>query len=145
VALPPGQNATVCVSNFGAGVTDTVAVPVAVQLAELTTVTLYVPLMLVVALLRVGFWLVEVKPSGPLQLYVAPPDAPMVTVPPSQAVKLVVEILGRGLTVTLVVAEAVQLFEPATTTEYVPVMLVVALLRVGFCSLELNPFGPAQV
>ena len=53
-----------------------------------------------------------------------------------------VGVAGLAFTVTLVVpAVDVQLFTVAVT-EYVPDIAVVALAMVGFCRLEVNPFGP---
>jgi hypothetical protein len=52
--------------------------------------------------------------------------------------------LGIGLTVTVVVpAFEVQPLAVAVT-EYVPDMAVVELEIVGFCSVEVKPFGPVQ-
>ena len=51
---------------------------------------------------------------------------------------------GVALTTTFVLPAAeVQPFT-VTVTEYVPASAVVALVRVGFCSAEVNPFGPVQ-
>jgi hypothetical protein len=68
----------------------------------------------------------------------------MVIVPPSQAVKLNVEIAGRAFTVTLVVAEAVHEFELVTVTEYVPDIEPVALARVGLAPVAENILGPVH-
>ena len=60
--------------------------------------------------------------------------------PPLEAVG----VDGLALTVTLVVpADEVQLFAVAVT-EYVPDIAAVELAMVGFCSVEVNPFGPVH-
>ena len=48
------------------------------------------------------------------------------------------------MTTTLVVPAADVQPATVTVTEYVPTSAVVAFVRVGFCSDELNPFGPVQ-
>ena len=55
---------------------------------------------------------------------------------------LAVGVAGIGFTMTLVVPAAE--VQPLTVivTEYVPASAVVAFARVGFCSEEVNPFGP---
>jgi hypothetical protein len=53
-------------------------------------------------------------------------------------------VAGVALTTTLVVPAAdVQPFT-VTVTEYVPASATVALLRVGFWSADVNPFGPVH-
>jgi hypothetical protein len=54
------------------GLIVTVVVPAAEGQALAVAVTLYRPEAATLALTIVGFWLVEVNPSGPVQLYVAP-------------------------------------------------------------------------
>ena len=52
---------------------------------------------------------------------------------------------GTALTTTMVVAEDdVQPFT-VTVTLYVPDAAVVAFVIVGFCSVDVNPFGPVQL
>lgn len=53
--------------------------------------------------------------------------------------------LGAGLTVTVV--NPAGLLQPATfaNTEYVPAANVLVLAIVGFCTAEVNVFGPTQV
>ena len=52
--------------------------------------------------------------------------------------------VGIGLTVTVVVpATEVQPLTVAVT-EYVPDIAVVALAMVGFCRVEVKPFGPVH-
>ena len=59
---------------IGDGLTVTVVAAVHVVAPEVT-VTVYVPLIAVVAAGRVGFCKLDVKPPGPAQLYVPPPVA----------------------------------------------------------------------
>ena len=66
--------------------------------------------------------------------------APSQNGPPFDAVG----VAGIGLTTTLVVPAAEVQPLTVTVTEYVPASATVALERVGFCSAEVNPFGPAQ-
>ena len=55
-----------------------------------------------------------------------------------------VGVEGLALTVTLVVpAEELQLLIMAVT-EYVPDIAAVELAMVGFCEVEVNPFGPVH-
>src|SRR5689334_6895425 len=90
--------------------TTTSVVPAAEGQPPTVIVTEYVPASAVVALLRVGFWLVEVKPFGPVHEYVAPVTvgveseivAPSQYGPPFEAVG----VAGMGLTMTLVVPAA---------------------------------------
>ncbi len=71
-----------------------------------------------------------------------------VTLPPAQKVVgppgVIVGVAGIGLTVTFVVPGADVHPMTVMVTEYVPASAVAALARVGFCSAELNPFGPVQ-
>src|SRR3954469_25295070 len=55
-----------------------------------------------------------------------------------------VGVAGMALTTTFVVPAAeVQPFT-VIVTEYVPASAVVALARVGFCCVEVKPFGPVH-
>src|SRR5207244_490875 len=71
--VPPTQNGPplLAVGVAGIGLTATVVLP-GVEVQPLKSVTEYVPASAIVALARVGFWSVEVKPFGPVQEYVAP-------------------------------------------------------------------------
>ena len=70
------------------------------------------------------------------------------TLPPLQNVVgppgVIVGVAGVALTTTFVVPAAD--VQPLTVmvTEYVPPSAVVAFARVGFCSEEVNPFGPVH-
>ena len=74
VAVAPAQMVGEFTVVIGDGLTVTVVTAVHVVAAEVT-VTVYVPLIAVVAAGRVGFCKLEVKPPGPAQLYVPPPVA----------------------------------------------------------------------
>src|SRR5213075_2827032 len=123
-------------------------VPAALVQPLTAIVTEYVPASAVVAFVRVGFCSADVKPFGPVHAYVAPLTVGVFswTVSPSQygPVLLAVGVAGIVLTTTLVVPAA--LGQPLTVmvTEYVPASAVVALVRVGFCSAEVKPFGPVH-
>jgi hypothetical protein len=112
------------------------------------TVTEYVPKSAAVALVRVGFWLVDAKPFGPVHAYVAPLTAGVESaiVLPSQygPLLLAAGVAGFGVITTLVVPAA-ELQPPAVTvTEYVPASPGAAFARVGFCCDDVKPFGPVQ-
>src|ERR1044071_5619977 len=115
----------------GVAFTTTLVVPAAEVQPLTVIVTEYVPASAVVALERVGFCAVEVKPFGPVHAYVAPLTnaveseivAPAQYGPPFDAVG----VAGVALTTTLVVPDAE--VQPLTVivTEYVPASAVVAL------------------
>src|SRR3954466_7199288 len=106
------------------------------------------PASAIVALERVGFCRDEAKPFWPLQAYVAPATVGVESaiVPPSQYGPPfdAVGVAGVGLTTTFVVPAA--LVQPFTVivTEYVPASAVVAFVRVGFCCVDVKPFGPVH-
>ncbi len=56
-----------------------------------------------------------------------------------------IEGVGRLLTVTNVVADAIQPSLLVTVTLYVPAIAVVAAFLVGFCKAEAKLFGPVQL
>ena len=96
----------------------------------------------------VGFSAVEVKPLAPVHAYVAPATvgveramvAPVQYGPPFDAVG----VAGTLFTTTLVVPAAE--VQPLTVivTEYVPAFAIVELAMVGFCAVDVKPFGPLQ-
>jgi hypothetical protein len=96
-----------------------------------------------------GFCRVDVNPLGPVQLYVAPAivEAVSCNVLPAQIGPLLLATGGAGvaLTVTLVVAEDEVQPLTVTVTLYVPDADAVAFGIDGFCSDEVNPFGPVQL
>lgn len=53
--------------------------------------------------------------------------------------------IGVGLTTTATVPAAPGHPATVTETEYVPPAAVVAFARVGFCNVDVNPFGPVQL
>src|SRR5436190_7189 len=55
-----------------------------------------------------------------------------------------VGVAGVALTTTFVLPAALVQPLTVTVTEYVPASAVVALLRVGFCSVDVKPFGPVH-
>ena len=82
---------------------------------------------------------VNVAPSGVLANVLAAMMAPAQTAMLGSAV-----ITGTGFTVTIVVA--VQITPPlVTVTVYIPLIAVVAVGRLGFCNVEVNPPGPVQL
>ena len=96
----------------------------------------------------VGFCNVELKPFGPVHAYVAPATALEVRFNelPTQTglFELAVGVLGILFTTTLVVeGELAQPFTVAITL-YVPVAKTVGLAMLGFCNVDVNPFGPVQ-
>ena len=75
------------------------------------------PVFEVVELEIVGFWRVEVNPPGPLHEYDVPPDEVKFIPTPAQTGPLFVAVTtGAGLTITVVVAVAEQLFASVTVT-----------------------------
>src|SRR6185369_15835177 len=138
----------VAVGVAGIALTTTFVLPAALVQPLTVTVTLYVPPSAVAALLRVGFWSVDVKPFGPVHEYVAPVTVGVFSwiVPPAQygPPLVAVGVAGVAFTTTFVLPAA--LVQPLTVmvTLYVPPSAVVALPRVGFCSAEVKPFGPVQ-
>jgi hypothetical protein len=126
----------------------TTVVPAAEAQPLTVTVTAYVPKSAAAAFARVGFCDVEVKLFGPVHAYVAFATVGVVSeiVPPSQVGPslLAVGVAGFGVTVTLVVPAADVQPPTVTVTEYVPASAAVAFARVGFCCVEVKPFGPVQ-
>jgi hypothetical protein len=139
---------SVAVGVAGMGLTTTFVVPAAEVQPLTVTVTEYVPESAVVALVRVGFCSAEVKPFGPVHEYVAPATSavdseivePAQYGPPFDAVG----VAGMALTTTFVVPAAEAQPLTVTVTEYVPASARAALVRVGFCSEEVKPFGPVH-
>ena len=88
------------------------------------------------------------KAFGPVHEYVAPITvgvesemvAPAQYGPPFDAVG----VAGIGLTTTEVEPAAEGQPLTAMVTEYVPASATVAFARVGFCSVDVNPFGPVH-
>src|SRR5436190_15938346 len=99
-----------------------------------------------VAVGRVGFWSVEVKPFGPLHAYVAPGTAGVESeiVSPAQYGPPLLAIAAPFESMTLVVPAAEVQPSTVTVTAYVPKSAAVALGRVGFCCADVKPFGPVH-
>ena len=72
--------------------------------------------------------------SGPRGLDDTPPSPGLVTVNPA----------GAGLTTTFVLPALEGHPLTATVTKYVPASAVVTFVRVGFCAVEVKPFGPVH-
>ena len=53
--------------------------------------------------------------------------------------------VGKAFTTTVADAVAVHPFASVTLTVYVPASAAVTLLIVGFCTADVNPFGPVQL
>src|SRR3954464_13668096 len=100
------------------------------------------------ALSRAGVCWAEAKPFGAVPASVAPGTvggesaivAPSQYGPPFDAVG----VAGVALTTTFVVPAAEVQPETVIVTEYVPPSATAALVRVGFCSAEVKPFGPVH-
>jgi hypothetical protein len=103
----------------------------------------------VVALVIEGVRDDDVKPFGPVQLYVAPVmiDAMRLRVEPAQIGLLLVAVGADGieLTVTLVVPGVLVQVPTVAVTEYVPDAAVVAFDIEGFWSDDVKPLGPVQL
>src|SRR5258707_13747498 len=104
------------------------------------------PASAVVAFDRVGFCCDDVKPFGPVHVYVAPETVGVerAIVAPSQygPPLLAVGVAGIGLTTTLVVPAAELQLLTGIVTEYVPASAVAGFEGVGFCKEEGRPVGP---
>jgi hypothetical protein len=138
----------VAVGVAGVALTTTFVVPAADVQPFTVIVTEYVPASAVVALARVGFCSEDVKPFGPVHEYVAPLTVGVFSwiVEPAQYGPpfVAVGVAGVALTTTFVVPAAEGQPLTVMVTEYVPASAVVAFERVGFCSEDVNPFGPVH-
>jgi hypothetical protein len=96
-----------------------------------------------------GFWSVDVKPFGPVQLYVTSLTVLAVrfNVLPARIGPLfpAVGAVGVGLTATAVVPAADGQPFTVTVTLYVPLTADVAFGIEGFCWVELKLLGPVQL
>jgi len=126
----------------------TVVVPAAEVQPLTVIVTAYVPKSAAAAFARVGFCDVDVKPFGPVHAYVAFATVGVASaiVAPSQYGPSfdAAGVAGFGVTATLVFPAAELQPPTVTVTEYVPASAAVALARVGFCCVEVKPFGPVH-
>lgn len=137
----------------GAGVagvvlTATTVVPTPEVHPLTVVVTLYVPAIATVALVRVGFCAVEAKADGPVHEYVAPATAGverLMVLPVHTGVLLdAVGVAGVVFTTTTVVPTPEVHPFAVTVTLYVPAIAVVAFARVGFCNAEAKEEGPVH-
>ena len=96
----------------------------------------------------VGFCTADVKPFGPVQVYV-----PVVAVVVARLIGLpthtgeldeAVGVAGTAFTVTVYVAAGDVQPLWVYVTEYVPLLVAEAEAMVGFCAADVNPFGPVQ-
>lgn len=137
------------VGGAGVGLTTTFTVPAALVQPFTVTVMEYVPLAAAEALAILGFCNAEVNPLGPLQLYVAPTTAGVVSVMvlPTQTGELeaAVGVAGIGLITTVTVPAVLVHPATVTVTEYVPEAAVVTLVMEGFCKEEEKLLGPVQL
>jgi DNA-binding beta-propeller fold protein YncE len=133
----------------GKGLTTTVVDPAALGHPPTVIVTLYVPASVGSTLVIVGFRTAEVKPLGPVQLYVAPAtrgvDRFSVWPVHKGPLLVAVGVAGNGLTTTVV--DPAALGQPPTVivTLYVPASVGSTLVIVGFRTAEVNPPGPVQL
>src|SRR5436190_15330596 len=99
-----------------------------------------------VAVGRVGFWSVEVKPFGPLQAYVAPGTAGVESeiVSPAQYGPPLLAIAAPFEPMTLVVPAAEAQPSTVTVTAHAPKSAAVAVGRGGLCRAEGKPSGPVN-
>jgi hypothetical protein len=133
----------------GTGLTTTVTVATELVHPLAIAVTEYVPLAAVVALVMLGFWLVDAKLLGPVQLYVAPVTvvAVRLSVDPAQIGLLLDAVGAEGTGLTTTVTVATELVHPLAiaVTVYVPLAAVVALVMLGFWLVEAKLLGPVQL
>jgi hypothetical protein len=107
-----------------------------------------VPAFAAVILVSVGFCSDDVKPFGPLQAYVAPAtvgvDSEIVELSQYGPPFVAAGVAAVVLTTTFVLPAGDVQPDAVTITEYVPPSAAVAFGLVGFCSVEVKPFGPLQ-
>ena len=112
--LPTQTGLLLLAAADGKGFTTAAIVAVAEQLL-LVTVTVYVPLAAVAALVIVGFCSVEVKPFGPAHKYKAPPpEVRLRELPTQTGLLLPAMAVGFGFTIAALVATVVQPLAPVT-------------------------------
>lgn len=131
----------------GIGLTETATVPARLVQPLSVTVTEYVPLAAVVAPTILGFCVDDVNPFGPVQEYVAPTTllAFRLSVLPLQIGLLLDAVGAAGVVFTTTVTVAGALAQPLlAVTVYVPAAAAVTFVMFGFCSVDVNPFGPVQ-
>lgn len=96
-----------------------------------------------------GFWLVEVKLLGPVQLYVVPvEEAESVKVDPIQTgFGLALAVGATGVEFTVTETVPAELVHPlvVAVTEYVPPFALEAIAKDGFWLVDVKLFGPVQL
>ena len=132
----------------GIPLTVTAVVPALLVHPETVAVTEYVPAPAAVMPAMLGFCDDDVKPFGPVQLYVAPDtvDAKRFNVDPAHTGPLLVAVGAEGIAFTVAATVPAVLVHPetVTVTEYVPVAAVVAPEMLGSSNEDENPFGPVH-
>jgi hypothetical protein len=112
------------------------------------TVTVYVPASAAVAPVIVLFCVEELKLFGPVHEYVAPATNVelIFTFDPWQTGPVLEAIGGFGVGLMVTTTVPGTLAQPLNAvTVYVPAAAAVAPGIVGFCNVEVNPFGPLHV
>lgn len=96
----------------------------------------------------VGFCAEETKPFGPLQLYVAPGTAGVLSVmlSPVHTGELAVTAGAAGVVLMITLDVPIADAQPLTVMVrlYVPASAVVTEASVGFCAVEAKLLGPLQ-
>jgi len=150
VSVAPAQTGPLFEAwGTGKGLTTAVVETELLHPLELTTVSVYVPDIAVVAVNdTVGLWEGETKPFGPVHEYEAIPDGPPARIKgvPAQTGPLLDAVgTGNGFIITLVMAFPLQPFEFVTVRVYTPAIAAVADDETtGFCWTDVNPLGPVH-
>jgi formaldehyde-activating enzyme involved in methanogenesis len=129
--------------------TLTLIVPAGPVQPAAVAVTEYIPVASVEAPGIEGFWTVDVKLFGPVQLYVAPAIVEAVKLIVEPAHKVVVPpavgAAGEGLMITFTVPAGPAQPVTVAVTEYTPAAKVVVAGIDGFCKVEEKELGPVQL
>ena len=139
----------VAVGVAGAALITTVVAPAALVQPFTVIVTLYVPASVASTFAMAGVLNVEVKPLGPVQLYVAPATVGVLkfNVAPTHRGPLLLAagVAGNALMTTVVVPAA--LVHPFTVivTLYVPASVGSTFAIDGVLDVDVNPPGPVQL
>jgi hypothetical protein len=133
----------------GIGYITTVVVAAGLVHPFTVTVTLYVPASDKLTFETEGFCNADVNPFGPVQEYVAPAIvfAVKFKVDPTHNGPLLPGVGADGIGYITTVVVAAGLVHPFTVTValYVPAFAKVVFATDGFCSADVNPFGPVQL
>lgn len=145
--VSPSQTCPVAEATGAAGAafTETVVVAAALVQPFAETFTAYAPAEAAVAI-TIGLCRFEVKPFGPVQLYVAPLtlEAVRLTGVFSQTELVLLTVGAAGILFTVAETVAANVGQPFSIayTLYVPFASVSACAMMGFWSIEPKPFGP---